>query len=234
MKYNFSFWHINMCWCFLECKLNVNFNLIFHFTATAIGSAADASKDDAPSISSHVASNSSADEVIWCFVSEDISTDAPSVSAHTVNKSTSAGINTIDKTATMSSATPAISTGNTHSLSVGPTVNAGNKRPCVFGNTASSVSHGTTQPSESGESSSSSTCYRWFFSNCIIFFKQYCWQIHIVWKNIFGNLLHFQYIPCPIWGRIPLWWPWPPGSNFQVIGSQHKWKVRRRILFKAT
>ena len=68
---------------------------------------------------------SSGDKVIWCFATQDICTDAPSIPAETLTMSTSAGVITIDETLT--SGTPAISTGNTHGLSVGPTVNASGK-----------------------------------------------------------------------------------------------------------
>lgn len=66
--------------------------------------------------------------VIWCFVTEDTSTDAPLNSDHILTKSTSAGVYTSDETVNMSRGTPASSTGNTYSLSVGPTVIAGIKR----------------------------------------------------------------------------------------------------------
>lgn len=84
-----------------------------------------------------------------------------------IPKKLSPGVITIDETVTMSSGTPAISTGNTHGLSVGHTVNASAKRRCVFGNNTSAVSYGPTQPSES---SSSSTCHRSIFSNGLISF----------------------------------------------------------------
>ncbi len=162
---------LNVFWCSLSYKLNVTQKLIFHVTVTAIGSAPDVSKEVVPdiSISSHTPSMSSGDEVIWCFVTEDICTDAPSIPANTITVSTSAGVITIDETVTMSSGTPAISTGNTHGLSVGPTVNAGSKKRCMFGNNTSGVSHGPTQPSASGNSSSS-TSYRSNFSKCVISF----------------------------------------------------------------
>ncbi|TKS65833.1 G2/M phase-specific E3 ubiquitin-protein ligase [Collichthys lucidus] len=99
---------------------------------------------------SHTPSMSSGDEVIWCF-------DAPSIPADTLNMSTFAGVITIDETPAMSSGTPAISTGNTHGLSVGPTVNASGKRHGIFADRTSGVSHGPTQPSASGNSSSSTS-----------------------------------------------------------------------------
>lgn len=111
---------------------------------------------------------SSGDEVIWCFATQDICTDAPSIPADTLNMSTcGGGVITIDETLTMSSGTPAISTGNTHGLSVGPTVNASGKRHGIFVNRTSGVSHGPTQPSASGNSSSS-TSYRSMFSKFFI------------------------------------------------------------------
>ncbi|KAE8281683.1 G2/M phase-specific E3 ubiquitin-protein ligase [Larimichthys crocea] len=79
------------------------------------------------------------------------------VRSDTLNMSTFAGVITIDETLAMSSGTPAISTGNTHGLSVGPTVNASGKRHGIFANRTSGVSHGPTQPSASGNSSSSTS-----------------------------------------------------------------------------
>ncbi|XP_060786877.1 uncharacterized protein LOC132892603 [Neoarius graeffei] len=135
-------------------------------TVTAIGSAPDVSKEVIPDIatseahshSSHTPSMYSGDEVIWCFATQVICTDAPSIPADTLTVSTSAGVITTDETLTMSSGTPDISTGNTHGLPVVPTVNASGKRHCIFANRTSGVSHGPTQPSASG-SSSSSTSY---------------------------------------------------------------------------
>lgn len=74
----------------------------------------DISTSEAHSISSYTPSMSSGDKVIWCFATQDICTDVPSIPADTVTMSTSAGVITIDETLTMSSGTPAISTGNAH------------------------------------------------------------------------------------------------------------------------
>ncbi|XP_073340316.1 G2/M phase-specific E3 ubiquitin-protein ligase-like [Pagrus major] len=125
---------------------------------TVIGSAPDISKEVVPDISTSEAhSLSTGDEVLWCFATQDICTDAPSIPADTFTMSTSAGAITAAETLTMSSGNPAISTGNTHGLSVGPTVNASGNRHCIFANNTSGVSHGPTQPSASGKSSSSTS-----------------------------------------------------------------------------
>ena len=75
------------------------------------------------------------DQVSWCVATQDICTNASAISADTLTMSTSAHVITIDEILTLFSETSA-----TH---------------CFIANMASGVSHGHTQPSASGNSSSS-------------------------------------------------------------------------------
>ncbi|XP_067309237.1 uncharacterized protein [Pseudorasbora parva] len=118
-----------------------------------IGSVPDISKEvvsaistvGVQSLSSNTSSISGGDAVIWCIDTEDICTNAPSISADNLTMSTSAAVINIDETVTLSSGTSAISSGNTHGLSIGPTLSASEHMHCFSPNNTSGMSHSPTQ-----------------------------------------------------------------------------------------
>ncbi|XP_038579118.1 uncharacterized protein LOC119905836 [Micropterus salmoides] len=130
-----------------------------------IGSVGDISKEvvsaiatvEAQSLFNDNPSISCGDQVIWCVATQDICTDEPSISADTATMSTSTPVITIDETLTLSSGSSSISSGNTHGLPIGPTANASGDMHRSSAHNTSGVSHSPTQPSTSGNISSSTS-----------------------------------------------------------------------------
>ncbi|XP_065103755.1 G2/M phase-specific E3 ubiquitin-protein ligase-like [Paramisgurnus dabryanus] len=107
---------------------------------------------EAPSLSTNTTSISVGDEVVWCIATQEICTVAPNISDNNLTMSTSTAVITIDETPTFSGGTSAICSGNTHSLSIGPTTSANRQTSCISANHSTGMSHEPTQPSTSSTS----------------------------------------------------------------------------------